>query len=197
MSKKCLKAGILILLLGVPVFLYLVLIPTDLTKAPPSLPYFWPMGTEQTNNGQMDTVYCKLQLPIQDFEKKHAGIKVIQFWDTSLTAKQNQYMVKVVESYKQDKEVSVVSLSSESNQFKHLDNYTNYSKYLLEREIFDSTYAVWSAALETKLIAIQNPLFLLDEKNYLRGIYTAISREDVDRLKMEINVLLTEKNYGK
>ncbi len=224
MSKKIVKAGILIVLLVVPALVFIFLKTFGENKF--DLPYFFP---EVNSNGTVkvvdgDTLFH--QIPDftlntsngEDFSlnKKASELKVVSFFFTRCGTTcpiTNKYLSRIVDNFKGDSRIKIISITvdpehdteevlaeyakSLSNSLTNWYFLTGDKKTIYDLAIKEFKLPVSDASSYDSLITNidetfihSDKLILLDEKNFVRGIYSGTNNEETDRLKLEIKVLL-------
>lgn len=152
-------------------------------------------------------------------EINRGSIKVINFFFTrcgTICPIANKNLVKVAELFKNNKEVQFYGISvdpkfdtpdvlKEYEKALGMDllNYkllTGDKKYIYDLSISGFKLPVSDASEYDSNIKDVDEMFihsdkvlLVDEEGYFRGIYSSVNSDDMDRLKLEIKVLLSQK----
>jgi protein SCO1/2 len=225
MLKKYIKTGILLIVLGVPVFVFLFLKFFGENKF--DLPHYFP---ELDASGEVkvvkgDTVFIKapgFQLKAQDgevYSYKKGGIAVVSFFFSrcgTVCPITNKNLLRVAENFKSDGLVSILSLTvdpvfdtSEVLNKYALElgaNYENWvfltgdKKYIYDLAIKGFKLPVSDASdYDKNIVDIDqtfihsDKLLLIDKFGHIRGIYEGTNKSEIERLVVEIKVLLKDK----
>ncbi len=214
MNDKVFKAGILILLLVIPAFVFIFL--KTFGENQFSLPFYIPEtdsnGNIQVING--DTAYYSLpNLQLKDSNKVgfnlyslNSRIKVLYFdnyGNDSLSSISGFNVDRVSANFNNLRQLSFVTLvdstcffrskvigaSSGYAQIGWDRTYCNdYVFNVLSNKVFGLTFLKdKSETIET--LVMKNNVVLLDDKYKIRGIYNSLDVNEIDRLKLEIKVL--------
>jgi len=225
MLKKYIKTGILLIVLGVPVFVFLFLKFFGENKF--DLPYFFP---ELDPSGEVkvvkgDTVFIKapdFQLKAQDgkvFSYQKGGITIVSFFFSrcgTICPVTNKNLLRVAENFKSDSLVSILSLTVDpifdtpevlnKYAFELGANYkrwmflTGNKKYIYDLAIKGFKLPVSDASdYDRNIVDIDqtfihsDKLLLIDKYGHIRGIYEGTNKSEIERLVVEIKVLLKDK----
>ena len=225
MQKKYFRAGILFLVLGVPVFVFLFLKFFGNNKF--DLPHYFP---ELAENGEVkivngDTLFVKVpdfKLFDQDsieLSFKQGQIRVVGFFFSrcgTICPVTNKNLLRVAENFKKSKDLQILSITvdpkydspyilklySQTFGFSG-DNWrflTGDKKYIYDLCIKGFKLPVSDASqYDSKISDVDQTfihsdrLLLIDKENHIRGIYEGTNVTDIDRLMVEIKVLLKNK----
>ena len=204
MSKKVKAGMVLVGILGIPVFLYLILIPTDLTKAPPGLPKFFvdEVATSIALEEGRDTIYHVV--PGYNYfshdKKYHSSVlkgmvTVLHFPRLDSVDDINialSALSRITKSYEGEKSLPQVIT------FLPLSLKVDPDKSLLSEEIaFGFNSMLLDQFFFNKPLSLKsgNVIFLVGANQQVRGIYDANEKEEIERLIREINVLYTQYNF--
>ncbi|WP_304238014.1 SCO family protein [Jiulongibacter sediminis] len=223
MSKRLLKAGILIAVLVLPAFVFIFLNVFGENRF--DLPYYFPeldeSGRPQVVSG--DTVFHR----VPDFTlinqnnqeialKDLSDIKIANFFFTrcgTICPLMNSNIARVQNQFDHTAKVSFISISidPEHDSVMVLKDYaatfdavesnwnflTGKKDYIYDLAIKGFKLPVSDASVYDPEITDIDDAFihsekalLLDKDNYIRGIYDATSKPDMERLNVEIKVLL-------
>ena len=224
MQKNYIKTGILLVLLGIPVFVFIFLKVFGENKF--DLPYYFPeindSGEVSVVNG--DTVFIKapeFSLSNQNgesfnFKIDEPEIKVVSFFFSrcgTVCPITNKNLLRVAQNFKNQKRLGLVSITvdpkfdtplilksySEKLGAKGLnwDFLTGDKKKIYDLAIKGFKLPVSDATEYDKNITDidqtfihSDKLLLVDKFGYIRGIYEGTNPDDIDRLMVEIKVLL-------
>lgn len=218
------KVGTLCLVIVVPLLLYLFLVSNG--KNHYKVKYFHPKGINQViNNGvkTIDTIFHTIpdfDLLNQDNIRVSKSslnntVYVFDFFFTrcgSICPKMTHQLTRVQEHFKLSKDFKIVSCSVDPEY----DNTTVLKSYA---KMFNSNLNVWSFVTGNKSViydlaisgfflnAVENidsdepfvhsdKLILVDNNHHIRGYYDGTNPEDVDKLIVEIGILLYEKKLN-
>lgn len=223
--SKTLKAGILFVLLGIPVLTFIFL--KLFGKNNFDLPYFFP-ETDESGEVKMiaeDTVFSRLS-PFTllntngDSTTVQPGqITVVNFFFSrcgTICPIANTLMVKVAENFKNNPNVHFYGISVDPKYDTpevlrlyaralgmdrlHYDLLTGDKKYIYDLSIRDFRLAVADASEYDPAVTQVDEMFihsdkvmLIDTDGYFRGIYGGTQKSEMDRLKLEIKVLLSHE----
>ncbi|OJJ16463.1 SCO family protein [marine bacterium AO1-C] len=221
--NKIVKAGVLIILLALPVFLYLFLKVFGQNKY--SLPVYYPMGVDSVKvdgKWKVDSVYHKItpfEFTNQDNKKVSSEsvkdkIYVADFFFTrcgSICPKMSSQLTRVQEAFKGEQNVKILSFSidPEHDSVDILKNYAAQYKAVSgqwhfltgdKHKIYDLGQKGFKIPVgkEEEVVTPDyfhsSRLMLVDKQGRIRGYYNGVSRDDVDKLILEIKVLIQE--YG-
>jgi len=219
--NKFMKAGVLIILLALPVFLYIFLRVFGQNKY--SLPVYYPQGVDSVQvdgKWKVDSVYHTItpfEFTNQD-NKKISGaavkgkIYVADFFFTrcgSICPKMSSQLSRVQEAFKGDQDIKILSFSidPEHDSVEVLKNYA--AQYKAESNqwhfLTGDKHKIYELGQKGFKIAVgkekeevtpdyfhSSRLMLIDKQGRIRGYYNGVSRDDVDKLILEIKVLLQE-----
>ncbi|OYU67176.1 MAG: SCO family protein [Cytophagaceae bacterium BCCC1] len=225
MLKKYIKTGILLIVLGVPVFVFLFLKFFGENKF--DLPHYFP---ELDASGEVkvvkgDTVFIKapdFQLKDKNGEVyfyKKGEISVVSFFFSrcgTICPITNKNLLRVAENFKSDSLVRILSLTvdpvfdtSEVLNKYALElgaNYENWvfltgdKKYIYDLAIKGFKLPVSDASdYDKNIVDIDqtfihsDKLLLIDKFGHIRGIYEGTNKSEIERLVVEIKVLLKDK----
>lgn len=225
MSNKYLKTGILLIVLGVPVFVFLFLKFFGENKF--DLPYYLPeldtSGEVKVVNGDTTFItvpnFSLLNEDSVQVDFKKGEIAVVSFFFSrcgTVCPITNKNLLRVAETFKKDSEVKLYSLTVDpvydkpsvlKKYAKELgSDYENWSfltgekKYIYDLAIRGFKLPVSDASEYDKNIVDidqtfihSDKLLLVDESGYIRGIYEGTNKSDIERLVVEIKVLLKDK----
>lgn len=222
MQKKYFRAGILFLVLGVPVFVFLFLKYFGNNKF--DLPHYFP---ELNESGEVklidgDTSFVKVpsfKLLDQDSTEltfNEGQIRVVGFFFSrcgTICPITNKNLLRVAENFKKNKDLQILSITVDpkfdtprilklyaktfdfsGNNWKFL---TGDKKYIYDLCIKGFKLPVSDASeYDPKITDIDQTfihsdrLLLIDKQNHIRGIYEGTNVTEIDRLMVEIKVLL-------
>jgi protein SCO1/2 len=225
MLKKYIKTGILLIVLGVPVFVFLFLKFFGENKF--DLPHYFP---ELDASGEVkvvkgDTVFIKapdFQLKDKDgeiYSYKKGGISVVSFFFSrcgTICPITNKNLLRVAENFKSDSLVSILSLTVDpiydtpevlkkyANElganYKRWMFLTGDKKYIYDLAIKGFKLPVSDASdYDKNIVDIDqtfihsDKLLLIDKYGHIRGIYEGTNKSEIERLVVEIKVLLKDK----
>jgi protein SCO1/2 len=225
MQKKYFRAGILFLVLGVPVFVFLFLKFFGNNKF--DLPHYFP---ELAENGEVkivagDTLFIKVpdfKLFDQDsieLSFNQGQIRVVGFFFSrcgTICPVTNKNILRVAENFKKSKDLQILSITVDPKyDTPHIlklysqtfgfsgDNWkflTGDKKYIYDLCIKGFKLPVSDASqYDSKISNVDQTfihsdrLLLIDKENHIRGIYEGTNVTDIDRLMVEIKVLLKNK----
>lgn len=225
MLKKYIKTGILLIVLGVPVFVFLFLKFFGENKF--DLPHYFP---ELDASGEVkvvkgDTVFVKapdFQLKDKNgevYSYKKGEISVVSFFFSrcgTICPITNKNLLRVAENFKSDSLVRILSLTVDPifdtpqvlNKYA-LElgaNYENWvfltgdKKYIYDLAIKGFKLPVSDASdYDKNIVDIDqtfihsDKLLLIDKFGHIRGIYEGTNKSEIERLVVEIKVLLKDK----
>ncbi|MDP1813985.1 MAG: SCO family protein [Leadbetterella sp.] len=225
MLKKYIKTGILLIVLGVPVFVFLFLKFFGENKF--DLPHYFP---ELDASGEVkvvkgDTVFIKapdFQLKDKNgevYSYKKGEISVVSFFFSrcgTICPITNKNLLRVAENFKSDSLVRILSLTVDPifdtpqvlNEYA-LElgaNYENWvfltgdKKYIYDLAIKGFKLPVSDASdYDKNIVDIDqtfihsDKLLLIDKFGHIRGIYEGTNKSEIERLVVEIKVLLKDK----
>lgn len=212
MLNKKIQTGILIGLLILPVFLYLILASKDRGKFAAELPILGPRVLSESG----DTIYHT----IKPFRFIDAGNKVItdlnfegsiyvaDFVFTqckSICPKMSTGLSRVQEYYKDESSVKLLSHTVDPDYDKGQVLLDYAAKYNAIKDkwffITGDKQAIYDMAIKSYFVVAgeedsevgfvhSEKLVLIDKENQIRGFYDGTSKEEVERLVLEIKVLL-------
>jgi protein SCO1/2 len=225
MLKKYIKAGILLIVLGVPVFVFIFLKVFGENKF--DLPNYFPeldeSGELKVVNG--DTTFIK----VPDFtltdqsnemvEYKKDKITVVSFFFSrcgTICPITNKNLLRVAETFKSNDFVQLLSLTVDPvyDRPEVLNKYTNElgSNYNNWRFLTGDKKLIYDLAIKGMKLPVSDAseydknivdidqtfihsdkLLLIDTKGNIRGIYEGTNKSDIERLVVEIKVLLKNK----
>lgn len=219
--QKINKAGILIVILVLPVFLFLFLRTFGENKY--KLTVFYPMGVDSIKvEGQwkVDSIYHTItpfKFTNQDnqtvSDKGLEGkIYIADFFFTrcgSICPKMTSQLTRVQEAFKDNEGINILSFSidPEHDSVEVLKNYADQYKaksgrwHLLTGDkhaiyhLGEKGFKIPVGEEKEKVTADyfhSSRLILVDRKGRIRGYYNGVSRDDVDKLILEVKVLLQE-----
>lgn len=218
--KKGFKIGILLLLIAVPIFLVIILHVFGENKY--SIPHFFPVSVKTKvvdGKSVSDTVFHTIpnfQLTDQDstlFTQNQLKGKayVADFFFTTcgtICPKMTHQLTRVQERYKDSKDFKIVSVTvdPETDTPSVLKQYAKEYKAIPGFWYFltgDEDYIYRMAKVDFMLNAIENntleddfvhsdKLVLVDKDRHIRGFYDGTNPAEVDRLMVEIDILLLE-----
>lgn len=219
--QKFNKTGLLIVLLVVPVFLFLFLKTFGENKYKLTIFYPEGVDSVKVDGKwKVDSVYHTItpfkltnqnNKPISEKDVK-GKIYVADFFFTrcgSICPKMSSQLTRVQDAFKDNKGVNILSFSidPEHDSVEVLKNYANQYKaidgqwYFLtgnKEDIYQlgvKGFKVTVGDLGKKITADylhSSRLILVDREGRIRGYYDGVSRDDVDKLILEIKVLLQE-----
>jgi protein SCO1 len=225
MLKKYIKAGILLIVLGVPAFVFIFLKVFGENKF--DLPHYFPeldsSGEVKIVNG--DTIFISVPyFTLTDqsdakFEYKKEKITVVSFFFSrcgTICPITNKNLLRVAETFKSNDSIDILSLTVDPvyDTPKILGNYaielgssyknwrflTGDKKYIYDLAIKGLKLPVSDASYYDKNIVDidqtfihSDKLLLIDTKGNIRGIYEGTNKSDIERLVVEIKVLLKNK----
>jgi protein SCO1/2 len=225
MLKKYIKTGILLIVLGVPVFVFLFLKFFGENKF--DLPHYFP---ELDASGEVkvvkgDTVFIKapdFQLKDKNgevYSYKKGGITIVSFFFSrcgTICPITNKNLLRVAENFKSDSLVSILSLTVDpifdtpevlnkyANElgadYKRWMFLTGDKKYIYNLAIKGFKLPVSDASdYDKNIVDIDqtfihsDKLLLIDKFGHIRGIYEGTNKSEIERLVVEIKVLLKDK----
>lgn len=224
MLKKYIKTGILLIVLGVPVFVFLFLKFFGENKF--DLPHYFPeldaSGEVKVVDG--DTVFIKapdFQLKTQGdevYSYKKGGITVVSFFFSrcgTVCPITNKNLLRVAENFKSDSSVSILSLTVDpvfdtpevlnkyalelGANYKNWMFLTGDKKYIYDLAIKGFKLPVSDASdYDKNIVDIDqtfihsDKLLLIDKYGHIRGIYEGTNKSEIERLVVEIKVLLKD-----
>lgn len=225
MLKKYIKTGILLIVLGVPVFVFLFLKFFGENKF--DLPHYFP---ELDASGEVkvvkgDTVFIKapdFQLKDKNgevYSYKKGGITIVSFFFSrcgTICPITNKNLLRVAENFKSDSLVSILSLTVDpifdtpevlnkyANElgadYKRWMFLTGDKKYIYDLAIKGFKLPVSDASdYDKNIVDIDqtfihsDKLLLIDKFGHIRGIYEGTNKSEIERLVVEIKVLLKDK----
>ncbi len=227
MSKKFLKAGILLGILVIPAFVFVFLNTFGENRF--DLPYYFPVLDESGKivMSEGDTVFHQAPdfvLTAQDGDTFRLNdlardIKVVNFFFSrcgTICPLMNSTIDRVARNFKDKDPLHFLSVTvdPEFDTPEILRNYARDNQYHLQNRSFltgDKSYIYDLAIRGFKLPVADASMYdaevrnideqfihsekvlLLDGQNYIRGIYDGVDKEDAERLKLEIKVLLDLK----
>lgn len=225
MSKKYFKTGMLILVLGVPVFVYLFLKIFGENRF--DLPHYFPelnsSGEVMAVNGDTTWVTVPSFDLIDQDNKKFAyqkgKISVVGFFFSrcgTVCPITNKNLLRVSENFKLNSKLQILSLTVDPvyDQPPVLKKYadelgaahdnwkflTGDKKYIYDLAIKGFKLPVSDASdYDDKIVDIDQTfihsdrLLLIDTKGHIRGIYEGTNKSEIERLVVEIKVLLKDK----
>jgi len=221
--NKFMKAGVLIILLALPVFLYIFLKVFGQNKY--SLPVYYPQGVDSVKvegKWKVDSVYHTItpfEFTDQDNKKVSndlvkGKIYVADFFFTrcgSICPKMSSQLTRVQEAFKGEQDIKILSFSidPEHDSVEVLKNYAAQYKarsgqwhFLTgdKHKIYDLGQKGFKIPVGKEEEEVtpdyfhSSRLMLVDKEGRIRGYYNGVSRDDVDKLILEIKVLIQE--YG-
>lgn len=225
MSNRFLKTGILLIVLGVPVFVFLFLKFFGENKF--DLPHYFPeldaSGEVKVSNG--DTIFIKapeFSLTSQDsleVQYKSGGISVISFFFSrcgTVCPITNKNLLRVAETFKTNDLVRLYSLTVDpvydkpnilkkyaqelGSTYPNWNFLTGDKRYIYDLAIKGFKLPVSDASDYDKNIVDIDQTFIHSDKlllivreGHIRGIYEGTNKSDIERLVVEIKVLLKDK----
>lgn len=225
MLKKYIKAGILLIVLGIPAFVFIFLKVFGENKF--DLPHYFP---ELTESGDVkvvdgDTVFVtvpRFTLTDQDsslIQYQNSDISVVSFFFSrcgTVCPITNKNLLRVAENFKTNDAVKIYSLTVDpvfdrpnilkkyaselGANYKNWKFLTGDKKYIYDLAIKGFKLPVSDASEYDKNIVDidqtfihSDKLLLVDTKGHIRGIYEGTNKSDIERLVVEIKVLLKDK----
>jgi protein SCO1/2 len=225
MLKKYIKAGILLIVLGVPVFVFIFLKVFGENKF--DLPNYFPeldeSGELKVVNG--DTTFIK----VPDFtltdqsnemvEYKKDKITVVSFFFSrcgTICPITNKNLLRVAETFKSNDFVQLLSLTVDPvyDRPEVLNKYANElgSNYNNWRFLTGDKKLIYDLAIKGMKLPVSDAseydknivdidqtfihsdkLLLIDSSGKIRGIYEGTNKSDIERLVVEIKVLIKNK----
>ncbi|HEV7346737.1 SCO family protein [Telluribacter sp.] len=207
------KAGLLIVLLVVPVFIFLFLkfFGTNHFELPTFHPVKDPSGQARLTNG--DTAYYAIQgLQLNDsqsgenltetvLQEKFTVVSYLPAPCGDSCRKVLTQLARINDMQQSIPELQILTLTEEGRQEERRSLYQEYSLNTDSwRVLTGSEEEVKAAAAEVfrmtenipagkQTISLSNRLILIDNQKHIRGYYNALDAEDVARLMAEIKVL--------
>lgn len=171
------KYGMLMVLLGVPVITYLFLV--GFGRNHYDLPKFFPLGTSEYG----DTSYYVLSKEVKHLLGVPSDDSAAIIWlhdDSSCTEVcANASWSRIQDQVSGFKDITLVRTSKIASNIVHDAGPVLFSS----RTVFDEHYFVKGTSHSC------NRLCLIDSEGRVRGLYNACSREELDRLFLEVKVL--------
>ncbi|MCD8539220.1 MAG: SCO family protein [Leadbetterella sp.] len=223
--NKTLKAGILFVLLGIPVLTFIFL--KLFGKNNFDLPYFFPETGEDGEVKVMgtDTVFSRMtpftlvNTGNDSLTVQPGRILVVNFFFSrcgTICPIANTNLVKVAENFKNNPDVHFYGISVDPKydtpevlrlyaralgmDLLHYDLLTGDKKYIYDLSINSFRLPVADASEYDAKITNVDEMFihsdkvmLIDREGYFRGIYAGTQKSEIDRLKLEIKVLLSQE----
>lgn len=219
--QKSLKTGLLIIILALPVFLYLFLQLFGENKYKLTIFYPMGVDSVQVGGKwKVDSVYHTItSFEFTNQENKKVSDKDVQgkiyvadFFFTrcgSICPKMTSQLTRVQEAFKDEPGINILSftIDPEHDSVEVLKNYaTQYNAtpgkwhfltgnkhaiYHLGEKGFKIPVGEEGEAVTPDYFH-SSRLMLVDKKGRIRGYYNGVSRDDVDKLILEIKVLLQE-----
>lgn len=225
MLKKYIKAGILLIVLGVPAFVFIFLKVFGENKF--DLPHYFPeldaSGEVKVVNG--DTTFITVpdftftDQSDEKFEYKKENITVVSFFFSrcgTICPITNKNLLRVAETFKSNDSIDILSLTVDpvydtpkvlgkyavelGAVYKNWRFLTGDKKYIYDLAIKGMKLPVSDASdYDKNIVDIDqtfihsDKLLLIDTKGNIRGIYEGTNKSDIERLVVEIKVLLKNK----
>jgi protein SCO1/2 len=217
--NKLIKAGILIVLLGIPVLLYIFLKTYGVNHY--DLKFYFPIenedGSIKISNGdtafrRVSDFHFKDQLGNDVSQKNFEGkIYVADFIFTTcgtICPKMTYQMGRVQEMFKNNHDVKIIShtVDPESDSISVLADYAKRNKAIYgkwyfvtgnKKELYDMGQLQYSVStMQDVTLPIEDQFIhsdkfiLVDKDKHIRGIYDGTDPKEVDRLIVEIKILL-------
>ncbi len=216
--NKNIKIGGLLLIIALPIFLIIILHTFGKNKY--SLPIYFPIDTKvNIKTGETDTVYYTVpEFKLIDQNSKtftqssiDGSVYVADFFFTTcggICPKMTHQLERVQERFVDSKNFKIVSITvdPENDSASVLNNYAKMHKAKSDFWYFltgNSEYIYKIAKVDFMLNAMDNnvaaqedfvhsdKLVLVDKNRNIRGYYDGTNPEDVDRLMIEIDILLS------
>ncbi len=223
-SRKILKAGILVALLGIPAlsFVFLKIFGSNSFDLPHYFPQIGDDGEVVIVAG--DTVFTKVPeftlvgTKGDSVAIKEGKVRVVNFFFSrcgTICPIINTSLIKVAEVFKKDDRVEFVGITIDP-VFDTPDILKQYSeaiggKGLNYQFLTGDKKEIYGLAIEgfklpvadaseydrnikdiDEMFIHSDKVLLIDNQGYVRGIYGGTDKADVDRLKVEIKVLLSQ-----
>jgi protein SCO1 len=222
--QKFLKTGLLLFMLVIPVFVYVFLRVFGDNKY--RLPVFHPVGldTASVSSGRPDTIYHTIpsfSYPTPDGapisrENLAGKVHVANFCSLAeradICSRIHAQLRRINELFANKPQVLIVSYTDDSRLTESLpadirnqpETPAPQQYYLLASadelsQLAQQGYRLPAGRTETSETGAENTgetLVLVDGLGRIRGYYDGMNHEDVDRLILEITILLTETNTG-
>jgi protein SCO1 len=225
MLKKYIKAGILLIVLGIPAFVFIFLKVFGENKF--DLPHYFPeldaSGEVKVVNG--DTTFITVPnftLTDQSDEKVEFNkdkITVVSFFFSrcgTICPITNKNLLRVAETFKSNDSIDILTLTVDpvydtsdilkkyanelGSSYKNWRFLTGDKKYIYDLAIKGLKLPVSDASdYDENIVDIDqtfihsDKLLLIDTKGNIRGIYEGTNKSDIERLVVEIKVLLKNK----
>lgn len=225
MLKKYIKAGILLIVLGIPAFVFIFLKVFGENKF--DLPHYFPeldaSGEVKVVNG--DTTFITVPnftLTDQSDEKVEFNkdkITVVSFFFSrcgTICPITNKNLLRVAETFKSNYSIDILTLTVDpvydtpeilkkyanelGSSYKNWRFLTGDKKYIYDLAIKGLKLPVSDASdYDKNIVDIDqtfihsDKLLLIDTKGNIRGIYEGTNKSDIERLVVEIKVLLKNK----
>jgi protein SCO1 len=226
MLKKYIKTGILLIVLGVPVFVFIFLKVFGENKF--DLPHYFPeldsSGEVKVVNGDTTFIiapnFTLTDQSDKKFEFNKDKITVVSFFFSrcgTICPVTNKNLLRVAETFKSNDFIQILSMTVDpvfdtpkvlskyatdldAAVYKNWKFLTGDKKYIYNLAIKGLKLPVSDAADYNKNIVDidqtfihSDKLLLLDTKGNIRGIYEGTSQSDIERLVVEIKVLLKNR----
>lgn len=225
MLKKYIKAGILLIVLGIPAFVFIFLKVFGENKF--DLPHYFPeldaSGEVKVVNG--DTTFITVPnftLTDQSDEKVEFNkdkITIVSFFFSrcgTICPITNKNLLRVAETFKSNDSIDILTLTVDpvydtpeilkkyanelGSSYKNWRFLTGDKKYIYDLAIKGLKLPVSDASdYDENIVDIDqtfihsDKLLLVDKKGNIRGIYEGTNKSDIERLVVEIKVLLKNK----
>jgi protein SCO1/2 len=224
MFKKYIKDGILLIVLGVPAFVFIFLKVFGENKF--DLPHYFPELDEsgEVKSVDGDTVFVvapRFKLTDQDsvfIDYQHSDISVVSFFFSrcgTVCPITNKNLLRVAENFKANDAIKIYSFTVDpvfdrphvlrsyaselGANYKNWKFLTGDKKYIYDLAIKGFKLPVSDASEYDKNIVDidqtfihSDKLLLIDSKGHIRGIYEGTNKSDIERLVVEIKVLLKD-----
>lgn len=219
--NKIMKAGVLILILALPVFLYVFLKVFGENKY--KLTVYYPQGVDSVKvdgKWKVDSIYHTIT-PFEFTNQENKKISseavkgkiyVADFFFTrcgSICPKMSSQLTRVQEAFKDDQGIKILSFSidPDHDSVEVLKNYAAQYKAKSDQWHFltGDKHKIYELGQKGFKIPVgkeeevvtpeyfhSSRLMLVDREGRIRGYYNGVSRDDVDKLILEIKVLLQE-----
>jgi protein SCO1 len=225
MSNKYLKTGILLIVLGVPVFVFLFLKFFGENKF--DLPYYFPelnpSGEVMVVNGDTTFVtvpnFSLLDEDSLQHDFKKGEISVVSFFFSrcgTVCPITNKNLLRVAETFKKSEDIGIYSLTVDpvfdkpsvlkkyasdlGADYENWSFLTGNKRYIYDLAIKGFKLPVSDASEYDKNIVDidqtfihSDKLLLIDPSGHIRGIYEGTNKSDIERLIVEIKVLIKDK----
>ncbi len=178
--QKIIKWVLLFLVLGLPVCIYVFLRTFGVNKF--EIPIFYQNGIDNRVEGCNETSGQYLLPSIHDFDTAiDANIEGAVLYNIGTVAKKDQL----------NKSNNLILLEEKLDSWQSL----NYQVINLKSEELLEFYRCGlnlNATFSEDSLIINNLLVLIDEQRRIRGYYDVLERKEMDRLIIEIDILINE-----